>query len=331
MGIFPLDFWPFSRLAWQRIQPDAVILTEGELWPEHLHQAKIRRAPCYLVNARMSDTSFRRYAKCTPLARRILSKFRAIYAASDHDAARLEKLGAAPERIQTTGSIKLDVPLPEPMNPAARAELMSELGFQRAGKSRPRVLLGSSTWPGEEEALIQAVSAIRATGVDLRLLLVPRHAERGSSVRRLLEAQDLPWHQRSSGLRPDKEVVIYLADTTGELGRLTQVADLAFIGKSLPPNEGGQTPIEAAGLGVPALMGPNMSNFKAVAVALVRIGAAETVESADALEKQVAALIQDEAQRTRMGQAGRAWHQKSRGSCQRIAGSILESVDRDDT
>ena len=39
IGIFPLDFWLFSRSTWSRIQPNAVILTESELWPEHLHQA----------------------------------------------------------------------------------------------------------------------------------------------------------------------------------------------------------------------------------------------------------------------------------------------------
>ena len=32
-GVFPLDFWPFSRLAWKRINPDLAILMEGELWP----------------------------------------------------------------------------------------------------------------------------------------------------------------------------------------------------------------------------------------------------------------------------------------------------------
>ena len=30
---FPLDFVPFSRKAWNRIQPDLCLLMEGELWP----------------------------------------------------------------------------------------------------------------------------------------------------------------------------------------------------------------------------------------------------------------------------------------------------------
>lgn len=322
IGIFPLDFWLFSRLAWRRIQPQAIILTESELWPEHLHQAKARGVPAYLVNARMSDTSFKRYKKLPSFIRRLLEKFNAIFAASDHDASRLQELGVAPERIQSVGSIKIDVPLPDRLDDRALGQLMAELGFGHAGEDSPLVLLGSSTWPGEESVLIETVSDVRATGIDLRLLLVPRHAERRAEIKGLLEQQALPWHQRSTGANPAGEIIIHLADTTGELSRLSQVADLAFVGKSLPPNEGGQTPIEAAGLGVPVLMGPNMNNFRAVAKSLVASGAGQTVQSPSALKGKVEALIKDPDKRQAMGRAGREWQQQNRGSSQRIADEI---------
>ncbi|NBV53745.1 MAG: 3-deoxy-D-manno-octulosonic acid transferase, partial [Verrucomicrobia bacterium] len=53
IGIFPTDLWPCSALAWSRIRPDAVILVEGELWPEHLAQARARGVPAYLINGRI--------------------------------------------------------------------------------------------------------------------------------------------------------------------------------------------------------------------------------------------------------------------------------------
>jgi 3-deoxy-D-manno-octulosonic-acid transferase len=142
-----------------------------------------------------------------------------------------------------------------------------------------------------------------------------------------LEKQALPWHQRSTGRAPLSDIVIYLADTTGELSRLSQIAEVAFIGKSLPPNEGGQTPIEAAGLGIPVLMGPNMSNFKSVATSLVESGAAKTVTDTKALRSQLEALIKDPEQREAMGSAGSEWHRKNRGSCQRIADSITQALE----
>ena len=328
VGVFPLDFWLFSRLAWKRIQPDAIILTESELWPEHLHQAKQRQVPAYLVNARISDTSFRRYQKLGTLAGRLLTKFSAIYAASEHDAERFVKLGAAPAATHCYGSIKMDAPLPEALDQQSRDALLREFGFATITDQQPFILLGSSTWPGEERLLIEITSRLQSEGQDVRFLLVPRHAERGPEIRRLLQKQPLAWHQRSSGAPANGDVMIYLADTTGELSRLSQIADLAFIGKSLPPNDGGQTPIDAAGLGIPLLVGPNMTNFKLIVTSLRQEKAARLVTDGASLEQAIRELLADPTTRQAMSQAGADWHTRNRGSSQRIAESILVDLKR---
>lgn len=326
IGIFPLDFWLFNRAAWKRIQASAIILTESELWPEHLHQARKRQVPAFLVNARISDTSFGRYQKVPKIAQRMLQKFDAIYAASELDRSRLIELGGPVNRIQSYGSIKFDVTIGEIYTETQQRELCRSLGFNDSPDQRAFILLGSSTWPGEEAALLAAQRAAIASGVDCRLLLVPRHAERAPEILQLLHAQDLSWHQRSSGQTPPAGLKIHLADTTGELTQLTQAADLALIGKSLAPNSGGQTPIEAAGLGVPILMGPHMNNFKELAKSLIRAGAALQIEDSEALTKQVIQLTQNNAQRSQMQQAGLKWHQANRGSSQRIADQILQHL-----
>ena len=197
----------------------------------------------------------------------------------------------------------------------ARTTLREDLGFA-AGDKKVFILLGSSTWAGEEIALLDAQRAVIAAGIDCRLLLVPRHVERAPELLQLLKAQDLPWYQRSTGGVVPGNLGIHLADTTGELAYLSQTADLAFIGKSLAPNEGGQTPIEAAGLGVPVLMGSNMNNFKDVAKSLIRAGAALTVEHADELRSEVLKLAKDQSSRVNMQQAGLEWHKRNRGSSQ---------------
>jgi len=327
IGVFPLDFWIFSRLAWKRIQPDAIILTESELWPEHLHRARKNGVPTFLVNARISDTSFKRYQKVPKLAKRLLQKMDYVFAASDLDQTRLLTLGTKENTTASTGSIKFDVAISKPLDESAHNALLKELGFSTTeNQPKPFILLGSSTWPGEEAALIKIQKTVISTGVDCRLLLVPRHAERGLELARLLKELPLSWHQRSQGNKSEEPVRIQLADTTGELTRLTQVADLAFIGKSLAPNTGGQTPIEAAGLGIPILMGPNMTNFKDVAKSLVRSGAAQVVADEDELEAHTLDLVKNEKAREAMSQSGKDWHAKSKGSSARIAASILEAL-----
>lgn len=327
IGVFPLDFWLFSRLAWKRIQPDAIILTESELWPEHLHRARKNGTPTFLVNARISDTSFKRYQQVPRLAKRLLQKLDHIFAASDLDQSRLTELGANISTTVSTGSIKFDVSIGEQLNNDSHTALCEELGFGHdSNEEPPFVLLGSSTWPGEEAALLRIQASVIATGLDCRLLLVPRHAERAPEIVRLLNEQPLSWHQRSQSRATPTSVSIQLADTTGELARLTQIADLAFVGKSLEPNVGGQTPIEAAGLGIPILMGPNMTNFKAVAKSLVQSGAAQYAENESDLQALVLDLAKDPKARSSMSQAGRDWHANSKGSSERIATAILETL-----
>lgn len=327
IGIFPLDFWLFTRTAWKRIQPDTLILTESELWPEHLHQAKQRKVPTFLINARISDHSFGRYQKVPKIAVRMLHKFDTIFAASNLDQSRLIKLGAKPECVPMYGSIKFDVAISHFLNPNERKSLRAELGFQATDKGDPFILLGSSTWPGEEAALLSVQKALIDHNIDCRLLLIPRHAERGSEIAKILINQPYSWYQRSTGGIIQAPLQIHLADTTGELTQLTQAADLVFIGKSLPPHQQGQTPIEAAGLGIPSLMGPQMSNFKDLSKSLITIGASRTVCNVDDLIVTLLELTSNREKLLKMSKAGLSWHTSNRGSSQRIADQILAKLD----
>lgn len=309
-GIFPLDWWRFSHRAWAALQPDQVILMEGELWPEHLHQAARRGIRPVLLNARLSDTSFRRYQRFRALARPLLHPLGQILAASEQDRERFAALGLAGTELSTMGNLKFDVPLPPPLSPAETGALRAEIGLE----PEDLVLLGASTWPGEEVAIIEAMQAARAAGLPVKALIVPRHAERRRALEGELRHSDLPLHWRSDGRQAPPGTLLYLADTTGELSRLVQLGDLVFIGKTLPPHREGQTPIEAAGYGKPILLGPGTANFRQVAKALVAVGGARRVADASALREAVLELLADPDTLIRMGEAAQRCHRDSRGA-----------------
>lgn len=310
LGYFPLDFWWFSSRAWRRVQPDLCILMEGERWPEHVRQARQRGVPVIGINARMSDRSFRRSLKFRSLLRPLVAGLTRVLCATKRDEQRFKLLGFAPERLQTTGNLKLDVTIPRLAEDEAR-QLRRELGLG-AGL----VLLGSSTWPGEEEALLTALQAARARGLQVSALLVPRHAERRGELRSLLEKSGLSFHFRSTGPAPG-EVDVAVGDTTGELRRFTQLADVVFVGKSLAPHQGGQTPVEAAVLGKPILHGPYMTNFREIIRTLTEAGAVRRVENPAGLTAAVVALLEDEAQRGQLAAAAQVWHEENRGATER--------------
>lgn len=308
VGFFPIDFMPWVARMWDTVAPDLMLLTEGEWWPEHIAQALRRDVPVVCMNARISDRSFRRMRVARPLLPVMMSGLTRLLAGSPTDAERFLALGFSKDQVRLTGNIKVDIVISE-LTPEERLALRSELGFAYGDV----VLLGASTWPGEEEALFQAWQAVRAkSDVLVRLLLVPRHAERRDKVEAVVAGKGATYALRSRG-GAGQPADVYIADTTGELQRLTQVADIVFVGKSLPPHRDGQTPVEAAGLGRALIMGTGMANFRSIARGLTECGAAWRVADTRELTEAVEALVLDPAERSRRAQLGREWHEANRG------------------
>jgi len=320
LGYFPLDWWPFSARAWRLIEPDVAILVEGERWPEHLSQASRRRVPVLCINARLSDRSFRRMMHFPTITAFLLRGISQILTASTQDEDRFLELGYPPGRLQRTGNIKLEVLIPL-LDDGARQGLRRELGLPADGL----ILLGSSTWPGEEAALVDALFLARARDIACSLLLVPRHAERRTEIEALLSVSGMRWHLRSRGPATG-EVDISVADTTGELRMLTQLADVVFVGKSLPPHTDGQTPVEAAVLGKPILFGPGMGNFREIARDLEDRGAARLVAGPAELGAAAAELLRDSAQRASLSTAAAGWRRENAGAVKRTLRAIREQI-----
>jgi len=285
---FPIDFVSFSRRAWNRIQPDRCILMEGELWPEHLHQAAKRGVPVLLINARMSDRAFHYYTRLKSLAKPVFKSLTKVLASSEESKKRFVDLGVDPAAVTTTGNMKCDSALPRPLSGGEADQLLRELGFigKDPSPGKPFVVCGASTWPGEEEALLNIFLSLRKWRSDLRLLIVPRHMERREEIRRQLRNLPLRFHFRTEGI-PEEPVEVHIGDTTGELVNFLQISHIVFVGRSLPPHTQGQTPIEAGLLQKPILFGPGMSNFKGIAQSLIDHGVAEQVEHPTGLEEKL--------------------------------------------
>jgi 3-deoxy-D-manno-octulosonic-acid transferase len=308
VAFFPIDFWPWMARAWDRIDPDLMLLTEAEWWPEHINQARRREVPVICLNARVSDRSFRRMRLIGRTVPRFMSGITRLLAGSPRDAQRFLDLGFSPEKVMTTGNIKVDIVI-SAITPAERMALREELGFGQDDL----VVLGASTWPGEEQALIKAWTAAKAKNeASVRLLLVPRHAERRDRVESVVAATGATYTLRSRDPK-GRPAEVCIADTTGELQKLIQVADVVFVGKSLPPHREGQTPVEAAGLGRALIMGPGMANFRSIAQGLTESGAAWRVVDGGELTEAVCTLVGDPQERARRAQRGRQWHEANRG------------------
>jgi len=315
---FPLDFWPFVRKFWKRMRPDLAICAETELWPEHMQQAANAGVPMVLVNGRLSDRSFKYAEKLKWAYRKHMLLLSKVMAISEGDANRFIAMGVPSHRVLVSGNLKLDVSIGEILDEERKRELRASLGLGNGF-----VLLGSSTWPGEEEILLSIFRTLRERLPECKLLLVPRHVERRSEIRAMLEqnASDLSYGFKSES-DAFESLDILIADTNGELRVLTQVSDLAFIGKSLPPCREGQTPIECGLLGVPMVFGPGMSNFRSVCQGMLKMGAAIQVSDVNSLREAIVSLALDEAARLEMKDRQSKWAAVSRGALARTFEAI---------
>lgn len=324
-GCFPLDFYFCSRAMWKALQPDLALLSETELWPEHLAQAKKRKVPVILINARISDRSYWRYQKINAIAAPLLDAVDAILAATQQDIRRFETLGWGKYR-RLCGNLKFDI-AESPISSNLLEQMSADL-FPKSPVSHPKILLGASTWPGEEVALVEAWKTATNLGcTELILLIVPRHAERRSEIRSELKRTGVPFQFRSETSARAANCPVYIADTTGELRHWVQLADIVFIGKSLPPHREGQTPIEAAAAGKPILMGSGMSNFRDISNALLQCNGALRVDSPEALSEAVCSLLNNDQRGQTLGKKARLEFHRNAGASEKVIDEIKKYTE----
>ncbi len=315
----PYDLPGPVRRFLDKIQPELAVIMETELWP-NLFAACARRAiPVVIANARLSPRSVEGYRRILPLVRRTLRRTRLIAAQGDEDAQRFIALGALPEQVRVTGSIKFDQPMPEGIQEQARF-LRRQLGVERP------VWVAASTHQGEEEQVLDGFRLVRKHFPDMLLLLVPRHPERFDRVADLCRRQGFEVVRRTDGAACSAATDVFLGDTLGELLIFYAAADLAFVGGSLVP-VGGHNMLEPAALGKPVISGPHLFNFSEIAVAMEKADALCKVEDTDQLAEAVKKLFRSPRLRQAMGENGHRLVEQNRGALDRLL-ALLEILYR---
>jgi 3-deoxy-D-manno-octulosonic-acid transferase len=292
------------------VAPRLVLVMETEVWPNLLAECQRRGIPVVLANARLSARSAKGYARVGGFARETFARFTLIAAQAQPDAQRFIDLGAPPDRVKITGSIKFDLHLPASLR--EQADVLRR--FWSCG--RP-VWLAASTHEGEEELLLGVQRQVRARLPHALLVLVPRHPDRFEAVAALVQRAGLNLARRSARAPCDGDTAVYLGDTMGELQTFLAAGDVAFIGGSLV-KVGGHNLLEAAVVGVPAVIGPYSYNFATITRLMVEEGAAVQVQDAAGLTRQLCAWLGDAAERARVGENGLRVMVENRGALPRL-------------
>jgi len=321
----PLDFPRCVKRAFDAVRPRAVILTESEIWPNFLREAKRRGLPLFLANARVSDRSAPRYVKLKWFFGEVFALFDRVFAQSDLDASRLVAAGARKDAVEVTGSFKFDVAA---RNESKERELsdwiLSALRTANPGvDSLPPILLGGSTWPGEDAVLLDVYRAVLERHPEVLLVIAPRHFEKADAVEANIREAGFGCVRRSRGDKSaDGQSCVFLADTTGELMGLFGISSVVFIGKSLCEH-GSQNMIEPCACGKPTLVGPNTENFRPVMSDLLSADAILQVPDAATLKREILRLFDDPAAHGELGKRASSAVERRLGVVSKCADEIL--------
>ncbi len=309
----PYDLpWTAARFL-RQLRPRLAVIMETELWPNFIAACERRAIPVVLANARLSERSARGYARFARLTAPMLARLQLIAVQSAAEAQRFLQLGARPEAVQVTGSIKFDLQVD--------AQLLARATACRADWGARPVWIAASTHAGEDEIALAAHRQLLARWPQALLILVPRHPERFNSVYELCQRQGFATCRRSAGVQPQATDALLLGDTMGELLFLYALADVALVGGSLVAN-GGHNLLEPAALGKPVLSGPHLFNFLEISSQLREAGALREVQDADSLAREVAQLWQSRDDWQAMSEAGLAVLRRNQGALARLLGGI---------
>jgi 3-deoxy-D-manno-octulosonic-acid transferase len=323
---YPLDLRKYVNRALSMVYPEAIVLVEAEIWPNFIWRAKDMGIPIFLVNARLSERSYRGYKRFGFLFRPLFASFAGVGAQTEADAMRLRDLGCRPEVIHIVGSLKFDAAQLDTRIHANAASMLRQMGVPPGA----RILLGGSTHDGEEAILAEAFLRLRKQFPDLFLVLVPRHFERGREVGRVLKERGVKFFYRTDISADTQvkagEVECLLVNSTGELMSFYEQATVVFVGKSLTA-DGGQNPIEPGAFSKPVVFGPNMQNFADVVRLFLERDGAVQVQNAAELERKFADLLGDEARRAELGRNALKVVRENQGAIDRTTDMIVEKLD----
>ncbi|MEW4488376.1 3-deoxy-D-manno-octulosonic acid transferase [Thalassoglobus sp. JC818] len=324
VSYFPLDFTWTARKALKRVRPSLIVLVELELWPNFLAEASRSKIPVAVINGRMSDQSFSGYRKIRSLIKQSLQDLSLVAVQSEETRTRFVELGSRSDLVHVTGSIKFDGVEIDPSNPNA---LQLRDFFQL--KESELVWVAGSTQASEEEMVLDIYLRLLDKLPKSRLIIVPRHPERGPEIAEMIERRGFHVIRRSSPRQQTSDnhrTAIGLLDTVGELKACWALADVAFVGGSFG-NRGGQNMIEPAAHGIPVCFGPNTRNFRQVVELLLKANAAQRVATSSELEEFIVQSLTNSNDAHAMGERAKELISEQQGATETTCQLLLNLLD----
>lgn len=295
----PLDISFIWRMLFRKLKLVAIFILETEIWPNMILLASFYKIPIFLINARMSRSSFKRYRIIKHFIKGILNKFSAIIISSKSSHSYFLALGVEKKRCYIIGSLKYALDLNLKEQDDKRLDALKKL----IAEHNLFTIVAGSTHEGEEEIISDVYHNLQEIYHNLYLILVPRHPERSQKIAEKIKQNNLDYQFFSQGFYNRDKILI--VDEIGLLNALYSIADIAIVAGSFLPY-GGHNILEPAYFAKPVISGPYFDNFIEIVSEFLEEGAIIIVRNQKELSLKLEELIKDVNLRHNIGMRAKA-------------------------
>ena len=166
---YPLDNIHIINNFLNYWRPSSVVFVESEIWPAMISKLKERKIKTVLINARMSQKSFKRWSSIKFFGKNIFEKFDYIFPQNKETFLYFKKLGI--KKLKFLGNLKfIDT----------NKDKLKEVN----GKyfKNKMILCSASTHNNEEEIISDVHLSLRKNIKNLLTVIIPRHTERSNRI-----------------------------------------------------------------------------------------------------------------------------------------------------
>lgn len=279
-GYLPFDTRRNAAKLMELVQPDMLIFSKFDIWPNYVWAASGSDVPVVLIAGTLHAESRR----LSPLGRTFLRRVHQHIALhcviSEDDAERFTHICPLSANIQVTGDTRFDR-----VYERAQAVPIDERFFPGQETLRRPALVAGSTYREEETVLLEALQQLSNQEDDRPTLILVPHEPTPSRLEeiRLLIGRHGARADYFTELEPGADLSqteVLVVDTVGILAKLYRLGEVAFVGGSFHGSI--HNVMEPAAMARPLIFGPTTHNAYEANL-LQRRGAAMMVQNAQEL------------------------------------------------
>ncbi|OQY02392.1 MAG: hypothetical protein B6I26_00700 [Desulfobacteraceae bacterium 4572_130] len=250
---FPFDMPNVMKNAVLKIKPEIMVLIETEIWPALFYNLKKQGSKIFIVNARLSKKSFKKYLITSFLWKQLSPD--KILAVTKKDTKRFKKIFKT-SNISTMKNIKFDTIY----NDFKSIKKNENQCFNKIINPEIPLSILASIRRQEEKYMEKILKQILEKFPNQIIAIFPKHMNRINFWEKKLTHLGYNVQLKSNITSFAKTGSIILWDKVGELKHVYCVAATTFIGGSLKPL-GGQNFIEPIIYGTQTVTGPFIDDF----------------------------------------------------------------------